>query len=427
MVAIGVSGMQTVCAQGITAPDASKPWSVSATLRGFYDDNRDTLPDGFEPSGYSRESFGFELAPSARLNLAMEQTSLTAGYTYSYKYFDEKGYYETDHDRQSHEFNLALDHAFSERYRINAADSFVIGQEPDQIRTGNSYTTFQTIPGNNIRNEARILFGADLTRSFGIEIGYGNSYVDFEDDNSFDNGVDAASPSLSGLLDRMAQVINLDGRFTLTPSTVAVLGYAFSDTDYLRNEVLGYNSLFEPVHSDARNNRSHYVYVGADHSFTPDFTGSIRAGARLNDYYNDPQSDTEVSPYLRASVRYAYRPDGYLEGGVGYDRTASDLYGGMGADFVRDQEAGTIYLTLRQQIMPKLTGSINAQFQNSTFNGGMYDGDSEQFYVAGVNLEYAFNRHFSAEIGYNYDRLDSDITSREFDRNRIYVGVTATY
>jgi len=45
----------------------------------------------------------------------------------------------------------------------------------------------------------------------------------------------------------------------------------------------------------------------------------------------------------------------------------------------------------------------------------------------GLNLEYRFNPHLSAEAGYNYDRLDSDLQTRGFDRNRVYIGVKASY
>src|SRR5512133_1122354 len=176
MAAIGVTGLQTASAQGLVSPAADRPWSLSATVRGFYDDNRDTLPDNFSAPGYKRESFGFELAPSARLNLIRGQTDLSVGYTYSYKYYDEKSWWDTQHDSQSHDFNLALNHAFSSRYRISARDSFVIGQEPDQLRSGNSFTTFQRVPGDNIRNEGKITFGADLTPKFGMEVGYANSF-----------------------------------------------------------------------------------------------------------------------------------------------------------------------------------------------------------------------------------------------------------
>lgn len=415
MVALGASGLQTALAQGLDSPDPVRPWSVSATLRGFYDDNRDTLPDDSIPKGYEKESFGFEVAPSASIDLAFEQTVLSAGYTYSYKWFDEDSYYGGDDYSQSHDFNLALQHTFSPRMRLSARDSFVIGQEPDQLRSANTYTTLQRVSGDNIRNEARIQLEADLTRQFGIELGYANSYFDYEDDNHT-----PGNPSLSGLLDRMKHMVNLDGRLTLTPSTVGVLGYAFSDTSYLRDE-----TLFGTTESDARNNRSHYAYVGADHSFTSDFSGSVRVGARFNDYYNDPNDESDVSPYAKASVRYLYLPGSFVEAGGSYDRTASEILGPEGTDFVRDQEAGTIFATVHHQILPKLAGSVTGQFQNSTYNGGYYDNENEQFYMVGLNLEYRFTRNFAAHVGYNYDFLDSDI--REYDRNRVYLGVTATY
>jgi hypothetical protein len=422
MVALGASGLQTAFAQGLDSPDPVKPWSVSATLRGFYDDNRDTLSDdAVTPAGYDRESFGIEVAPSARVGFTLGQTVLSAGYTYSYKWFEEDSYYDGDDYSQSHDFNLAVDHAFSPRARMSVRDSFVIGQEPDQLRSANTLTTLQRVPGDNLRNEARIQFEADLTRQFGIEVGYANSFFDYEDDFNA-----PGNPSLSGRLDRMRHMVNLDGRLTITPSTVGVLGYAYSDTDYLRDEIFGVMD-GEIVRSDVRNNRSHYAYVGADHSFTSDLSGSVRVGARYSDYYNDPSGEDAVSPYARASVRYAYMPASYVEAGLSYDRTATDIWQPGGGDFTLDQEAGTIFASVHHQILPKLVGSLLGQAQNSTFNGGLWDDEDEQFYMVGLNLEYQFNRHFAAHVGYNYDFLDSDIPGREYDRNRVYVGVTATY
>jgi hypothetical protein len=44
-----------------------------------------------------------------------------------------------------------------------------------------------------------------------------------------------------------------------------------------------------------------------------------------------------------------------------------------------------------------------------------------------LDFEYRFTQYFSAHAGYNYDRLESKDIGRTFDRNRVYVGVTATY
>src|SRR5262249_45623385 len=57
LVALGASGVQTAFAQDFSA-DNSKPWSISATLRGFYDDNVNTWPNNQPlPNGFSRGSW----------------------------------------------------------------------------------------------------------------------------------------------------------------------------------------------------------------------------------------------------------------------------------------------------------------------------------------------------------------------------------
>src|SRR5262245_11716891 len=64
---------------------ATKPWSVSATLRGFYDDNYSTSPKALE-----RDSWGFEISPSASVNLVLDQTTLGLSYVYSYRWYEDR-------------------------------------------------------------------------------------------------------------------------------------------------------------------------------------------------------------------------------------------------------------------------------------------------------------------------------------------------
>jgi hypothetical protein len=68
-----------------------------------------------------------------------------------------------------------------------------------------------------------------------------------------------------------------------------------------------------------------------------------------------------------------------------------------------------------------------AQYQRSEFVGGDADGDLENFFLAGINLQYEITQNWSAEAGYNYDRLDADDAGRNFTRNRIYAGVRLQY
>ena len=125
--------------------ESGKPWSVSATLRGFYDDNINTLPDNTQVA--HRGSAGFQVSPGVQFSFPMEQTTLSFGYVYSLKYYENKPVNNADHYDQTHDFHAALTHAFSERYQLSVRDSFVIGQEPDMLRAGNTFNTFQRISG----------------------------------------------------------------------------------------------------------------------------------------------------------------------------------------------------------------------------------------------------------------------------------------
>jgi hypothetical protein len=339
LVAVGAASLQAASPAFLTDP--AKPWSVSATLRGFYDDNINSLDEDALPDGVDSESWGYEISPAINFNWsATDQTTLTLGYVYSFKYFENKPWLNEDHDDQTHTFNLGLDHTFSPRFNMSLSDSFVIGQEPDILRAGNSFATFQRVPGDNIRNFGRINFTADITRLFGIEVGYANAYYNYDDTDG-----DAFAPSIGGLLNRLEHNITLDTRWRILPETTGVIEHQFREFNYTEDEEIGLLDTGEAVVSDDRNLRSHAIYGGVDHNFRPDLTGSLRAGARFTDYYNSETQDEDTSPYVQASMRWRYVPDSYFELGYSYDLTATDLIGSGAEDFTVDAQSMSSMLT----------------------------------------------------------------------------------
>ncbi len=433
LIAIGATAMQNASAQNL-ALDQTKPWSVAATLRGFYDDNTATLADNQAlPAGQHKGSFGFEVSPSLSFAWNLEQTTFRAGYLFSYKYFDNEIPYTTDKDSLVHTFNLSLTHQFNERYQVALSDSFVVGQEPDLLRAGNTFSTFQRISGDNIRNHGSIALDAQFTPTFGANLGYDNALYRYDAGGPTVVG-GQITPSPVGSLDRIEHAPHIEGTWLLQPETKALLGYRFREIDYTGDELIAGTvtpfGVLAPVMSRDRDNREHTVYVGGQHSFRPDLTASVRVGASVSDYFNQAGAKDTWTPYVAASLRFNYLPDSYIEGGFSYDRNSTDLVGATGlGTFTMDAESASIYAAVNHHFTPKLVGNVMGQFQNSTYNGGLYNDDSEQYYLAGVSLEYLFNPHFSAQVGYNYDKLDSGLTAfpRTFDRNRVYIGVTARY
>lgn len=423
LVALGASGLYSAPIPGLTE-EGGKNWTASLTLRGFYDDNFNTVPRGSD----KQDAFGIEVSPSISAGFRFSpQTTLSLSYVYSFKYYDHKPLESSTKYDQSHIFNASLDHAFSERYKLNAHESFVIGQEPDVLRTGASMETFQRLSGDNIRNDAGFNFDAQMTRLFGLGLGYDNSFWDYAQHGRFIDDFGNLIPSASGLLDRVENAVNIDTRWMILPETVGIFGYRFRDVSYTGNELIGVRNDSTQVRSENRNFREHSLYVGAEHTFRPDLTGAARVGASYIDYYNDPtDSGNGWTPYAVANLRYTYLPDSFLEIGLSQDVNATDIALATGTDrFTQSEESTVVYGKVNHHFTPQLSGSLLGQFQYSSVTG--ISDVTEKDYMIGINLAYQFAPHFSTEIGYNYDRLESDIPGRNFDRNRVYIGVTGSY
>ena len=161
-------------------------------------------------------------------------------------------------------------------------------------------------------------------------------------------------------------------------------------------------------------------------------SGTVRAGVEYTDYANDPLGTSQWSPYFEGSLTYMFQTTTALSAGVRYNRTAANDAGGAGNTFVRDTQTGSLYVSLKQALAAKMFLTANATAQNSIYNapGNVnYDNESYLFYQLGLDLSYEFNPNLSAHVGYNYDKFDTTVPglTTDYDRNRVYLGVTAGF
>ncbi len=408
----------------MTRQKTGRPWSVAATVRGFYDDNVTTSPDSVRDT----DSFGMEFSPSIHVNLPMEQTFISLGYIYSLRWYQDREPNDID---QSHEFNAKLRHQFSPRHDIGVDDSFIYTSEPTVAERGGIITapTRTRTRSNVLHNRGAFEDNFGLTQQIGLSFGYVNNWYDYEQ-----TGIG----SRSALLDRLEHLFRVDAKYIFNPKLVGLVGYNFGINNYTGDDVIApafIDALGVPhraLMSEDRNSYSHYAYVGADY----DVSSKLRLAARLGAQYTDYNEigDTAANPYADVSATYVYLPGSAVTLGVRHTRNATDIVevDASGSPTL-DQETTVLFGELTHQITPQLIGSLTGQYQMSTFNGGAYDDKNESIFLVGINLEYRFNRHWSAEIGYNYDMLDSDVRdglgreARSYDRNRVYVGVRASY
>ena len=400
LVALSAVGLQTAHAQ-------SKPWSVSANLRGFYDDNIATTPSGaLSPAGVKlrQASFGLELSPSISLTPKLDQTDLGLSYTYGMKYYENRSN-SADH---SHQAEASLKHEFTPRYKIAFKDSFVLAQEAGLLDP--LAATLIRSDGNNIRNTVGLDFSAELTQLLTVEVGYDNTYYDYEQ-----TGVG----SRSALLDRVEHLGKLNLRWQALPTTVGILGYQFGIVDQTSKELLAPAGALP----NTRDNRSQYFFAGADHDFNTQLRGSVRAGGQYTEFPDavPPLRKSSIIPYADVNASYTYSEGSYVQLGVKHTRNQTDIGGSL------DQEITVAYGALTHKITAKLTCNVIGQYNNGSFNGGASDGLVESTFLGGVNLAYTINQYLTAETGYNYDRLTSDVAGRSFSRNRVFLGIRATY
>lgn len=417
LLALGTTALHAVEATALNPMQRTKPWSVAASLRGFYDDN-------INLSSSKVDSFGYEVTPSVDVGLAGEQTSFNLGYQLNAKYFETTPSFQTDKWSLTHLFDGAFSHRFSPRASVNVSDAFVVGNEPDTLRAGNfPLTEFQPLSGDNIVNYGSIDFDLEVSELLGFNVGYNNAYFHYDDD-----GGNAFFPSTAGLLNRIENRFNLDSQWKVAPQTMAILGYMYGQYLYTGDEAIGIG-----LTSGDRDTRSHTFYVGAQHAFAPTLSGLIKVGAAYSDYYGNPDSGDQWSPYVLASLKYQYRTTTVMDFGFSYSRSASDVaaFGVATANnLVADTGVALLYGTVSQTLLEHLIASGRTTIQYATYNGGGPGVDDENYlyFQLGLELTYQITPNFGAHLGYTFDNYSTDVASQtDYNRNRVYIGVTAGY
>jgi len=127
-------------------------------------------------------------------------------------------------------------------------------------------------------------------------------------------------------------------------------------------------------------------------------------------------------------LTYNYSVGSNVQLGVRHARNATDVTEIGLIDFAYDQESTLVYKTLNHAFTGRFRGSLVGQYQNSAFYAVRNTADlNEHYFNVGVTFNYRLSQYLSAEVAYYFDRLSSDIDFRNYDRNRVFFGIRATY
>jgi len=163
---------------------------------------------------------------------------------------------------------------------------------------------------------------------------------------------------------------------------------------------------------------SHFVLAGLDKAWSERTNGSFRAGAEM---YQSDRSD-EIAPYFEAALSHATSEKTTLNvfSSVGFDGSELGNYG--------SRYSYRLGANATNQVSKRLAINGGLNYAYSTFEGVGADPDvNEHELSATAGLGYRLWDNVSMDASYSYTLLTSDDALRDYDRNRVSLGLSASF
>jgi opacity protein-like surface antigen len=224
--------------------------------------------------------------------------------------------------------------------------------------------------------------------------------------------------------DRMYWQVYEQLRYQYSPQTVLITEYRYGQT------------LTDSIASESTDQ---YFLIGADHRFSPNTIGTVRTGAQLRDVDG---GSSATSPYLEFALNSQINPQlrvgAFMRYGMEGDDTVltPDRYD----ESFNYDERNTFRLgvTGGYMISPDLSLNSGIDVIQSNYDAGRWvrSGDSgtsapslsETTFNAYIGMSVKLTDFLYGNLSYNYSQVVSDVNDyREYDRNRVSVGVSAEF
>lgn len=411
MLAAGSASAQGLYYVGSEAQE-SIPLKWVVGLSAIYDDN--VAPGVLDAAGneIDEDSFGLNPYVGASFVSITPQTTWDVyarlGLIY---YFDAPDY--MDEVNSQSRLGVNLTHRFSERLRLSSRNFVSYELEPDyaygyaSTRSVGEYFYWQT--DNSL--------GYRWTERFATYTGFrltGTTYADVDNN------------------DRFTWEVYNQFRYQLSPQTVLTADYRYAQT---------YGNGYS---SDSNDN---FVLGGVEHRFSPTTIGILRAGAQFRDVDN---GDNTNSPYvefaLNSQINTQFRVRSFARYGIeSYDTVQGlDLNAptnGLSDTLVEYDDRQTLRFGIAGDYalspmfsifggldyIPTSYGSGRWIPRPGEVNPGAIPDVDENILSAYIGLSVKFNDYLTGTASYTFTNSDSDIVGRDYDRNRISLGVSAEF
>jgi hypothetical protein len=334
-------------------------------------------------------SLVFEVSPKFAFNSSLsEQTFFSASFQPRLDYFDNrpgtKALYSQDLDAR-------LAHSFSPTSVVDVVDEFAYDQDPQVLLNGVPVNTDQTLESNQFN--AKYTFSP--AERLGLAVKTRIMYYDYIDDVIGDE------------LNRFENLYGLEADYLLLPDFKLAGEYRHLDVDY-RND---------PSDNDKH---SDFLMAGFDYKVGPKLTASFRVGG---EYTQRDSLSNETTPYVEFAGKYDYAKGSFISAGYTYDleETSNPL-------LFSDEKTNRMFVNIQHALSGLVVASMAFDYEPATLLGREGQPDiAEDTTHAGAALSYLPTRSCTVSLTYDYDYVDSGISSRGLNRSQVGVRATVTF
>ncbi|HEY1848175.1 MAG TPA: outer membrane beta-barrel protein [Opitutaceae bacterium] len=334
-------------------------------------------------------SWVYEISPKLTFNSSIADDTFVSGdFHPTLDYFDNR---PGTKDLYSQAIDARLAHKFSATSNFDVSDSYSYNQNPEAILNGVAANTDQTLQSNEF--DGRFTFAP--TEKLGMVLKARSVYYDY------------TNAALGDELNRYENLYGLEFDYGLLPTLKAAGEYRHQDVDYITDP-------------GTNNKHSDFFMAGFDYSAGPKLTASFRAGA---EYRQREGLSSETSPYAELTLKYDYAKGSFVSAGYTYsfEETSDPIH-------FSDERVNRMFVNVQHAVSALVVASASIDYEPATLDGRPPQPDiSEDSTHAGVALSYLPTKNWTVSASYDYDLVDSDISSRGLNRSRYGVSATVVF
>ena len=368
----------------IPEQEQGKALTVYLATGAFYDTNI------FGGSVNEVSSYVYELNPSVVFNASIDaKTLVAASYRLSLDYMpDRPGKKELD----SHEFTGRVAHTFTPLMSLDLSDTYQLAKNPESLLPG--VATVVNTDQSYRRNLFDSRFAAGLTKRTGLVFKGRSTRYDYENSN------------LGLSLNHNEYLAGLAAEHAVLPDLKTVLEY--------RHLIINYDTA-----GDTKDKRSDFLLIGADHAVSERFGLTGRLGMERR---RRAGGTSDTLPYAELGLKLDYGKSSYVAFGYSYsvEETSNiELYS--------DMSVNRYFVNVQQAIVTQVTATASLNWEPSRLHGrsGIHADLDETNTQLGLALIYRPGKVWSVSAVFDYDRINSDDSSRKLKRAR--TGLSAKY